>query len=116
MKDRSYAGKIDVWQSTIQNIQPSLPNIPEADIPFSYAQQKVGELRDVHAALQMLEGQRKEMVVLRRKLDQEARRAMRRLASVARGHLGFDNPVLETFGVRSEDRGRRKRTKPEPKS
>ncbi len=41
---------------------------------------------------------------------------MRRLASVARGQLGFDNPVLETFGVRSEDRGRRTRAKPAPKS
>ena len=64
-------------------------------------------------AIQMIEGQRKELIERRRHLDQETRRAIRRLASVARGHMGFENPALEKFGVRSEDWSRRKRKVPE---
>ena len=109
MKDRSYAGMLDLWQSMTQNIQASLPDIPEADVPFADAQQKVAELIATQNAIQMLEGQRRELVLRRRQLAQETRRAIRRLASVARGHLGFDNPVLDKFGVRSEDWSRRRR-------
>ncbi len=113
MKDRSYAGMLDLWQSMTQNIQASLPDIPEADGPFADAQQKVADLLATQNALQMLEGQRRELVARRRQLAQETRRAIRRLASVARGHLGFDNPALEKFGVRSEDWSRRRRKAPE---
>ncbi|HXU29000.1 MAG TPA: hypothetical protein VN851_00345 [Thermoanaerobaculia bacterium] len=113
MKDRSYAGKLYQWQSMIENIQESLPSIPEADVPFADAQQKVAEFRATQEAIQMIEGQRKELIERRRHLDQETRRSIRRLASVARGHMGFGNPALEKFGVRSEDWSRRKRKAPE---
>lgn len=113
MKDRSYAGKLYQWQTMIENIQESLPSIPEADVPFADAQQKVAEFLATQNAIQMIEGQRKELIERRRHLDQETRRAIRRLASVARGHMGFENPALEKFGVRSEDWSRRKRRAPE---
>ena len=109
MKDRSYVGKIDRWQSTLENIQGVVPNIPGVDEPLAVVREKVTALRAAHDALVMMEGRRKEIVIVRRQLDREAERAIRRLASLARGHLGFDNPVLETFGVRSEDPARRRR-------
>ncbi|HXU30479.1 MAG TPA: hypothetical protein VN851_07885 [Thermoanaerobaculia bacterium] len=119
MPDNSFAAKINTWQITVQNIQEVLPDIPGVDPPFSDLRQKVTELRIAHDTVQMLSGKLREAVVARRKLDGDTRRSARRLAAVARGHLGFDNPVLETFKVRSEGNRNRKSTalpKPEVKA
>lgn len=102
MKDNSYADKINNWQITVQNIQEVVPTIPGIEPPFTDLRQKVTDLRTAHDNAQMLRGKLREAVILRRQLDREARRSARRLAAVARGHLGFDNPVLESFNIRAE--------------
>ncbi len=102
MKDSSYADKINHWQITVQNIEEAVPNIPGIDPPFTDLRQKVTDLRAAHDNAQMLRGKLREAVVLRRQLDRETRRSARRLAAVARGHLGFNNPVLESFNIRAE--------------
>ncbi len=109
MGEKSYASRLDRWQSMVQNIQEILPDLPGVETTYALARQKVSDLREAQADLQRLEGQRKEVVVRRRQLDVEAERAVRRLAALARAHMGFSNPLLETFGVRSEDRARRGR-------
>ncbi|HXU34196.1 MAG TPA: hypothetical protein VN851_26785 [Thermoanaerobaculia bacterium] len=114
MGEKSYAARLDRWQSMVQNIQEVMPQLPGVDATFELAWQKVAELRETQADIQRLEGQRKESVRRRRLLDLEAEQAIRRLSAFARAHMGFSNPVLETFGVRSEDRGRRARSVKEP--
>ena len=116
MGDRSYAAKIDRWQSTVNNIEPAIPAIPEADQVYAEVKDLVAELAQAHATLVLMEGKRKEIVRVRRQLNLETERAMRRLASIARGHLGFGNPVLESFGIRAEDWSRRKKAKRAPKA
>ena len=114
MGEKSYAARLDRWQSMVQNIQEVIHELPGIDRTFELARQKVADLRETQADLQRLEGRRKESVVRRRQLDREAEEAIRRLSAFARAHMGFSNPVLETFGVRSEDRFRRARTAKEP--
>lgn len=116
MGDRSYAAKIDRWQSTVNNIATAIPDIPEADQVYAEVRDMVAELAQAQATLMQMEGKRKEIVRFRRQLILEAERGMRRLASIARGHLGFDNPVLETFGIRAEDWSRRRKRKKAPKT
>ncbi|HXU34081.1 MAG TPA: hypothetical protein VN851_26205 [Thermoanaerobaculia bacterium] len=116
MGDRSYAAKIDRWQSTVNNLEPAIPEIPEADQVHAEVKDMVAELAQVHATLMLMEGKRKEIVRVRRQLNLETERAMRRLTSIARGHFGFDNPVLETFGIRAEDWSRRRKGKRAPKA
>ncbi|MEP7009640.1 MAG: hypothetical protein ABJC13_04890 [Acidobacteriota bacterium] len=111
---KSYAARLDRWQSMVQNIQEVLGDLPGVDATFALARQKVADLRETQSDLQRLEGQRKEGVVRRRQLDREAEQAIRRLSALARAHMGFSNPALEAFGVRSEDRGRRARSIKEP--
>ncbi len=91
-----------------------LHDLPGVDPTFALARQTVAELREAQADLQRLEGQRKGVVVRRRQLDLEAEQAIRRLSALARALMGFANPALETFGVRSEDRRRRARSAKEP--
>ncbi len=110
MGEKSYAARLDRWQSMVQNIQEVIHQLPGADGTFEVARQTVAELRETQADLQRLEGKKKEVVVRRRKLDLEAEQAIRRLSALARAHMGFSNPQLEIFGVRSEDRGRRGRS------
>ncbi|MEP7013280.1 MAG: hypothetical protein ABJC13_23420 [Acidobacteriota bacterium] len=114
MGEKSYAARLDRWQSMVQNIQEVLPDLPGGDQTYALARQTVAELRETQADLQRLEGLRKEAVVRRRQLDLEAEQAIRRLSALARAHMGFSNPQLEIFGVRSEDRGRRARSTKEP--
>ncbi len=108
MKDSSYADKINRWQITVQNIQDAVPTIPGIEPPFTDLRQKVTDLRSAHDNAQMLRGKLREAVILRRQLDRETRRSARRLAAVARGHFGFDNPVLESFNIRAEGTRARK--------
>lgn len=108
MNDSSYADKINRWQITVQNIEAAVPTIPGIDPPFTDLRQKVADLRAAHDNAQMLRGKLREVVVLRRQLDRETRRSARRLAAVARGHLGFNNPVLESFNIRAEGTRARK--------
>lgn len=111
MGDKSYAARLDRWQSMVQNIQEVLHDLPGVDATFALARQKVAELRETQSDILRLEGLKKEGVVRRRQLDLEAEQAIRRLAALARAHMGFSNPQLEIFGVRSEARGRRARSK-----
>ena len=113
MGEKSYAARLDRWQSMVQNIQDVLDDLPGAEVTFALARQKVSELRETQSDIQRLEGLKKESVVRRRQLDREAEQAIRRLAALARAHMGFSNPQLETFGVRSEDRSRRARNRRE---
>lgn len=116
MGDRSYAAKIDRWQSTVNNMAEAIPDIPEIDEVYAEVRDMVSELAKSQATLMQLEGRRREIVRLRRQLILETEKGMRRLASIARGHLGFDNPVLETFGIRAEDWSRRRKGKKAPKT
>jgi len=116
MGDKSYAAKIDRWQSTVNNLAPAIPEIPEADQVYAEVKDMVAGLAQAHATIVQMEGKRKEIVRIRRQLNLETERAMRRLTSIARGHFGFDNPVLETFGIRAEDWSRRKKAKRTPKA
>ncbi len=111
MGEKSYAARLVRWQSMVQNIQEVLDDLPGVDATFAHARQKVAELRETQSDIQRLEGLKKEGVIRRRQLDREAEQAIRRLAALARGHMGFSNPQLEIFGVRSEDRARRARSK-----
>ncbi len=115
MNDTSYADKINTWQTTVQNIQEVLPIIPGVDPPYADLRQKVTELRTAHDIVEMLTAKLREAVIQRRKLDGDTRRSARRLAAIARGHLGFDNPILESFKVRSEgNRNRKAAALPKP--
>ena len=114
MGEKSYAARLDRWQSMVQNIEEVIHQLPGVDGTLDLARQKVAELRETQADVQRLEGLRKETVVRRRQLDLEAEQAIRRLSALARAHMGFSNPQLEIFGVRSEDRGRRARSAKEP--
>jgi hypothetical protein len=113
MGEKSYAARLDRWQTMVQNIQEVLDDLPGVDATFALARQTVAELRETQADLQRLEGLKKQVVVRRRQLDLEAEQAIRRLSALARAHMGFSNPQLEIFGVRSEDRGRRARSSKE---
>lgn len=108
MTDRSYAGRLVRWQTMAHNIEDSVSSIPGADAPWTELQEKLATLSQTQATLVEMEGRRKELVQLRRQLDREAGEIARRLASAARAHFGFENPLLETFGVRAEIMSRRK--------
>ncbi|HEV7668019.1 MAG TPA: hypothetical protein VGS22_05815 [Thermoanaerobaculia bacterium] len=116
MGDKSYAAKIDRWQSTVNNLAAAIHAIPEADQVYAEVKEMVDDLAQAHATLVQMEGRRKEIVRVRRQLSLETERLMRRLASITRGHLGFGNPVLETFGIRAEDWSRRRKGKRAPKT
>ncbi len=108
MTDRSYAGRLVRWQTMAHNIEDSVLLIPGADAQLSELQEKLATLSQTQATLVEMEGRRKELVRLRQQLDREAEEVVRRLASAARAHFGFENPLLESFGVRAEIMSRRK--------
>ncbi len=108
MTDRSYAGRLVRWQTMAHNIEDSVSLIPGADTQWTELQEKLATLSQTQATLVEMEGRRKELVQLRRQLDREAEEVVRRLASAARAHFGFENPLLESFGVRAEIMSRRK--------
>jgi len=108
MADRSYAVRLIRWQTLAHNIEDSVPLIPGADGPMEELREKLAELSKTQGTLVEMEGRRKELVQLRKRLDRETEEVVRRLASAARAHYGFENPLLETFGVRAEIMSRRK--------
>src|SRR5262245_29435534 len=112
MVNESYAAKLDHWQSIVQNIQGTIAEMPWLEAPVADLKQRVEAVRAAHDQVMAMTGKQHEAVVLRRKLSREARKSARRVAAVARGHLGFDNPILDGFGVRSEDPARRAARKP----
>jgi hypothetical protein len=109
MRTRTFSDQVDKWQSIVNNIQNMLPNIAGAEVPFAELKQKVEALRTAHDSILEMRGKQHDAIVQRRILAREAGRAVRRISAIARGHLGFDNPLLDTFGVRSEDPERRNR-------
>lgn len=124
MADRSYAVRLIRWQTMAHNIEDSVPEIPGAEGPMAELREKLADLSTTHGTLVEMEGRRKELVQLRRRLDRETQEVARRLASAAQAHFGFGNPLLETFGVRAEIISRRKnhgkrgpaRKKPRPET
>lgn len=90
------------------NIEDSVPLIPGADDRMAELREKLAELSQTHATLVEMDGRRKELVQIRRRLDRETEEVVRRLASAARAFFGFENPLLEAFGVRAEIMSRRK--------
>ncbi len=121
MKGRTFSGQVDMWQSLVRNIQDMLPDIPGVEAPFAELKLKVEALRSAHDSILAMRGKQHESVLQRRILARDARAAVRRISAIARGHLGFDNPILDTFGVRSEDPDRRSRkpteaAKPSPQA
>ncbi len=109
MKISSFSDQVDRWQSLVNNIQEILPEIPGTEAPFADLKQKVDSLRSAHDSILAMRGKQHDAVIQRRALAREVRRAVRRMSAIARGQLGFDNPILDTFGVRSEDPERRNR-------
>ncbi len=109
MKRRTYSEQVDRWQSVAQNIQDMLPSLPGIEAPFVELKQKVEALRAAHDGILVMTGKQHEAVLQRRTLAREVRDSVRRISAIARGQLGFKNPLLDTFGVRSEDPARRSR-------
>ena len=120
MNDSSIADKINKWQILIENIRDVLPEIPGADPWYGEITQKVEAFRKTQEKVLILRGQLQEAMVARELQQRETQRALRRLAATARAHFGFNNPLLETFNIRSEHRARRGRKpavkKPAPQS
>jgi hypothetical protein len=109
MKRRTYSEQVDRWQSVAQNIEEQVPSLPGIEVPFAELKQKVEALRAAHDSIQVMTGKQHEAVLNRRNLAREVRDSVRRIAAISRGQLGFKNPLLDTFGVRSEDPARRNR-------
>lgn len=110
----SFSDQVDMWQSLVNNIQEMLSDIPGAEAPFADLKLKVEALRAAHDSILTMRGKQFEAVKQRRVLSGEARRAVRRISAIARGQLGFDNPILETIGVRWENPNRRIRKETVP--
>ena len=110
----SFSDQVDMWQSLVNNIQEILPGIPGAEAPFAELKLKVEALRAAHDSILTMRGKQFDAVRQRRDLSREARRAVRRISAIARGQLGFDNPILESFGVRWENPNRRNRKETVP--
>ncbi len=110
----SFSDQVDMWQSLVNNIQQMLPDIPGAEVPFAELKVKVEALRTAHDSILTMRGKQFDAVRQRRDLSREARRAVRRISAIARGQLGFDNPILETIGVRWENPNRRIRKEAVP--
>ncbi len=109
MKRRTYSEQVDRWQSVAQNIEAMVPNLPGIEGPYAELKQKVEALRSAHDNILMMTAKQHEAVLQRRSLAGEVRDAVRRISAISRGQLGFKNPLLDSFGVRSEDPSRRVR-------
>ncbi len=59
--------------------------------------------------MQSLRGQLTEAVIIRQQRDREASTSLRHLAAAVRAKFGFDNPMIESFNIRSEHRAKRGR-------
>lgn len=112
MKRRTYAEQVDRWQSVAQNLEAMLPHLPGVETHYAELKLKIEALRIAHDSIQAMTGKQHEAVVLRQKLTGEVREVVRRISAISRGQLGFKNPLLDTFGIRSETR--RVRKGPEP--
>ncbi len=113
MKRRTYSEQVDRWQSVAQNIQELVPNLPGIEVPYAELKLKVEALRAAHDSILVMTGKQHEAVLQRRNLAREVRDSVRRISAISRGQLGFKNPLLDTFGVRSEDPARRGRKQAE---
>ncbi len=117
MKDTSFADKINRCELTLQSLAPELPNIPGAETYVADVRQRVEALRASQENVQALRGQLTDAVVVRQDRNREASIALRQLAAVVRAKYGFDNPMIESFNIRSEHRskrGRKSKSKPLP--
>ena len=112
MKRRTYSEQVDRWQSVAQNIEEMVPHLPGIDAHYAELKLKIEALRVAHDVIQAMTGKQHEAVVLRQKLAGEVREVVRRISAISRGQLGFKNPLLDTFGVRSETRRTRKGAEP----
>lgn len=117
MKDTSFADKISQCEVTLQSLESTLPDIPGAETYVSDVRQSVDKLRASQEGVQSLRGQLTDAVVVRRLRNRDASASLRRLAAVVRAKFGFNNPIIESFNIRSEHRakrGRKKKVKPAP--
>ncbi len=112
MKRRTYAEQVDRWQSVAQNIEEMVPHLPGIEAHYAELKLKIEALRLAHDGIQAMTGKQHEAVVQRQKLAGEVREIVRRISAISRGQLGFKNPLLDTFGVRSETRRNRKAADP----
>ncbi|HEV7670629.1 MAG TPA: hypothetical protein VGS22_19080 [Thermoanaerobaculia bacterium] len=112
MRRRTYSEQVDRWQSVAQNIEAMVPSLPGIEAPYADLRQKVEALRAAHDSILVMTGRQHEAVVNRRNLAREVRDSVRRISAISRGQLGFTNPLLDTFGVRSEDPARRNNRRP----
>lgn len=108
MKRRTYSEQVDRWQSVAQNIEEMVPHLPGIEAHYAELKLKIEALRVAHDGIQAMTGKQHEAVVQRQKLAGEVRETVRRISAISRGQLGFKNPLLDTFGVRSETRRSRK--------
>ncbi len=109
MKDASFADKISKCEVTLQSLEGALPNIPGGDAYVTEVRQKVDALRSSQEGVQALRGQLTDAVIVRQRRNREASAALRHLAAVVRARFGFDNPMIESFNIRSEHRAKRGR-------
>ena len=109
MKDTSFADKISRCDITLQNLADEVPNIPGGETYVAEVRQRVEALRASQEGVQSLRGQLTEAVIVRRQRDREASASLRHLAAVVRARFGFDNPVIESFNIRSEHRAKKVR-------
>jgi hypothetical protein len=114
MKDTSFADKISQCEVTLQSLESELPNIPAGETYVAEVRQRVEALRNSQEGVQSLRGQLTEAVIVRRLRNREATASLRHLAAVVRARFGFDNPVIESFNIRSEHRRKESRKKAKP--
>ncbi|HXU30414.1 MAG TPA: hypothetical protein VN851_07550 [Thermoanaerobaculia bacterium] len=109
MRDTSFADKISQCEVTLQSLESEVPNIPGGETYVAEVRQRVEALRTSQEGVQTLRGQLTEAVIVRRLRNREASASLRHLAAVVRARFGFDNPVIESFNIRSEHRGKKGR-------
>ena len=109
MNDTSFATKISRCEVTLENLAEEVPNIPGGETYVAEVRQRVEALRASQVGVQALRGQLTEAVILRRQRAREASESLRSLSAVVRARFGFANPMIESFNIRSEHRGKRGR-------
>ncbi len=113
MKSSSYSDRIDTYQTTLDNLEPDLAKYPGTSELFLDLKTILLELRPAHATVEAQRGNLRVAVKTRRDLAVRGGAVHRRLSALVGAHVGFNNPVLVTYGMNPEVNSRRGKRKPE---
>lgn len=103
MKASSYSDKIDIFQTTVNNLEPDLPKYPGVADLFAEMKTLLVELGPAHGAVEATRGNLRVAVQARRELAVRGGKVHRRLSALVGAHLGFANPILATYGITPEN-------------